>query len=95
MKNLLKSDIALLKEIGYSDEDMLQIDKAFRLTTYICEDEDNLKRVISASEARILLGTRDFLSGLARSAFHWSSCRYVGEGDYVYFDSSRLFRQSV
>lgn len=37
-------------------------------------------------------GTETYLSGIVRSAFHWSVVRETEDGRRVYFDSSNLFK---
>ena len=50
---------------------------------------------ISAEKASKLLGREAYLSGLSRSAFHWSASRDIGDsGNTVSFDSSSLFQES-
>ena len=106
-KNNLKlsdSDIKYLKEIGHTDEDMPQIEEALNDTVYTVADVEKAEdgttiipdeeddKVITAQEAREILGDETFLSGLSRSAFHWTSGRYnADETKYVGFDSSKLF----
>jgi len=46
---------------------------------------------ISREDAIKILGMETYLSGIARSAFHWSACRENEKGDIVSFDSSKLF----
>ena len=90
---LTTKDIELLKSWGYLQEDIPQIQKAISRSSYSLyngkTDEENF---ISASEALDILGRKEFLSGIARSAFHWGSCRETSKGDVIYFDSSALFR---
>lgn len=106
-KNNLKlsdSDIKYLKKIGHTDEDIPQIEEALNKTIYkvgdatILEDgtieipDDQDDRIITAQEAREILGDEKFLSGLSRSAFHWTSGRWSDDDtEYVSFDSSKLF----
>ena len=106
-KNNLKlsdSDIKYLKEIGHTDEDIPQIEEALNDTVYTVADVEKAEdgttiipdeeddKVITAQEAREILGDETFLSGLSRSAFHWTSGRYnADETKYVGFDSSKLF----
>lgn len=88
---LSKKDKEILKEFGYPEEDMEQIGEAMRKTVYtLCKDNEEDER-ISREKAREILGDKEYLSGIGRSAFHWTSMR--GEdGKRVHFDSSRLFR---
>ena len=105
---LSDSDIALLKKWGETDEDIQQIERALNVTVYkvadvirdkkgniVIPDEDD-DVVITAQEAREILGDETFLSGLDRSAFHWISGRYnADETKYVGFNSSALFKSDL
>ena len=83
---LTSEDKKVLKGNGYSNEDMIQIEKATTKTAYEFNGEK-----ISQKKALEILGRREYLSGIARSSFHWSSVRNNDDGEKVYFDSSRLF----
>jgi len=48
---------------------------------------------ISREDAIKILGMETYLSGIARSAFHWNSVRDSENGESVYFDSSKLFKE--
>lgn len=80
-------DKELLTKWGHREEDFNQIEKATIKTTYETDREK-----ISVNEALDILGRETYLSGISRSAFHWSACRENEEGQRVYFDSSKLFR---
>lgn len=80
------SEIEILLELGYLKQDLPQFQEAVKKTVYTYEG----KR-ISAKKAKALLGEEAFLSGLARSAFHWSSMRETADGKGVSFNSSKLF----
>lgn len=78
-----------LIEMGYTERDFKQIELAASKTTYT---DDSDKRV-SRAKAIELLGRKAFLSGLGRSAFHWSAVRETEDGKTsIYFDSSKLFK---
>lgn len=83
-------------EIGYSEEDFQQLAMAMckKYTTYELEDKKGNKPTkISKEEAIQILGEETYLSGIARSAFHWSSVRDNAEGNLsVRFDSSKLIK---
>ena len=83
---LTKKDKEFLRSIGYQGKDFLQIVYASGGTDY----EYNGSK-ISRKKAIDLLGRHAFLSGLARSAFHWSACQVAEDGSFVLFDSSRWF----
>lgn len=85
---LTKADKDLLLSWGYDESDFPQIEEAMRKkkTQYELGNSQ-----ISREEAIQRLGRRNFLSGIARSAFHYSAVRETIDGERVYFDSSRLF----
>ncbi len=85
---LRSEDKELLRSWGYEDRDFRQIEEALRgdKTAYMLDN-----RRISRKRAIELLGMCDFLSGIARSAFHWSAARETADGKVVYFDSRNLF----
>ena len=89
---LTAEDKVLLREWGFPDEDFWQIELAMqeRYTKYKLDG-----KTISRERALRLLGRRKYLSGLARSALHYTAARTVGESEesgVVSFDSSRLFK---
>lgn len=101
---LQKQDVDILKSWGYLDSDIPQIQKAIKVSTYelykrlnpnaevFDEDRSKLLRELTAKEAYRRLGGEAFLSGIGRSAFHWSSVRdCVNENYFVMFDSGALF----
>ncbi len=83
---LNKEDKELLIEWGYLDEDLDQIERATTKTVYEINDKK-----ISAKKAIELLGREKYLSGIGRSAFHWSATRSNDNNETVFFDSSKLF----
>lgn len=93
--NLTQEDKKLLKDYGYLDEDFPQIKEAYNKTIYtLCENTKVSRKEteIKGMKAIELLGRENFLSGLARSAFHWSAYRNITENSGVYFNSSKLFK---
>ena len=104
---LTDADKKLLADWGEDEEGIAQIERALNQTKFTVADvekdengntiipDDSEDKVISAEEARKILGDEKFLSGLDRSAFHWTSGRYNDdETKYVSFDSSKLFKES-
>ncbi len=85
---LTNSDKEYLKEIGYSETDFAQIEKASEKSDY----EYKCRR-IGQKKAIDLLGRKEYLSGIARSAFHFTACRKTPGGKPVYFNSSRFFKE--
>lgn len=86
---LSKEDKKLLKSWGYLTKDFKQIEEAINHSIFELRSDNN--RIISATEARQLLGDQTFLSGIGRSAFHWT-CSRENNGHIVDFDSKRIFR---
>ena len=90
---LSEEDIKLLLNMGYLKSDIPQIEKAIRISTYTLIKTNTTKNeLLTVNEVIELLDRKSFLSSIARSAFHWSSCRRTSKGDAIYFDSSALFK---
>ena len=86
---LTNVDKELILKNGYTDKDFPQIEAAMlkKNTKYELNDKP-----ISREEAISILGRKAYISGICRSAFHWSAAREATENRIVYFDSSNLFR---
>ena len=86
---LTDPDKEQLKNWGFTDQDIKQISVAIGHTVYTFKSER-----IAADKALDVLGRVAFLSGIGRSAFHFTAAREAKDnsGDVVYFDSSRLFK---
>ena len=82
---LSEDDKSYLKKNGTTKKDIEWIECALVMSTFKFRG-----RRISAEKAICLLGQENFLSGLSRSAFHWSAVRNTEDGERVMFDSSRL-----
>lgn len=91
-KNLTEEDIEILKEWEVPEENIEQMDEFYGKTYYY--DYDKKKR-ITAEKAREILGNVNFLSGLNRSTFHWTSERTNNNGEKVCFDSSHYWRKII
>lgn len=89
---LTKEHKNILNEMGYPESDFKQIEEATTKTTYSLYIGEYFQNRVGLKKAIELLGIKDFLSGIARSAFHWSACREVDNEQYILFDSSELFR---
>ena len=77
------------------EEDLPQIEEAADLTTYKLFEDKRDRGMITRNAAIELVGREMWLSGIARSAFHWTACRQVlsnPDRSYVMFDSRKLFR---
>lgn len=84
---LTESDRKYLKKTGHKKKEIDRIEVATSLTRY--EYGGKLICDVTAAE---LLGREAYLSGIARSAFHWSAARKTPGGETVFFDSSALFQ---
>lgn len=89
---LTKEDKALLTAWGHKEEDLKQIERATTKTTYKLSSGGVSKGKISLTETLDILGRETYLSGISRSAFHWTACRQNENGQTVLFDSSKLFQ---
>ena len=93
-RKLSEEDKKILREWGYMEEDMEQIERGISKTQYFLENQTTGKsEKITPEQARNILGTEQFLSGLSRSCFHYNSGRESEDGQYISFDSSRLFTE--
>ena len=92
---LTTEELAALMDMRYPESDIRQIKEAAlsKNTKYTLYENNHVKgKCISAKKAIRLLGRRVWLTGLGRSAFHWSACRTVeGSQQFIIFDSRRLF----
>lgn len=92
---LTSEDKKLLQSWGYPEDDFRQIEEAFAKTNTkyeLLSEDKNEDEKISREEAVEILGRETYLSGIVRSAFHWSSVRENNKGQKVYFNSSNLFK---
>lgn len=92
LRNLTKQDIETLKEWGHLDKDLPQINRAITKTDYFYSHNGKEEK-ITHKQARELLGDEQFLSGISRSAFHYSSCRKIEGKGSVSFDSRKMFKE--
>lgn len=89
---LTKEDKEILLSMGYEKDDFPQIEETTRTVKFkIFDEEMRTKRRIGIREASEILSKYDFLSGLARSAFHFSAVRVSEKGENVHFDNSKMF----
>ena len=90
---LTTQDISyIVNELGYDMKDIPQIKAALRKTQFTKDTPHDNEIRISADSARKILGDRPFLSGISRSAFHWSAVRQKDDGTIIYFDSTPYFK---
>lgn len=85
---LTKKDKEYLSTLGCLEKDFDQIEKACSKTVYTTSDNQRL----SQKETINRLGRNVYLSGIARSAFHWDASRSDKDGNSISFDSSKLFK---
>ena len=77
------------------EEDLRQIEEAADVTKYKLFEDKRDRGMITRNAAIELVGREMWLSGIARSAFHWTAFRQVlsnPDRSYVMFDSRKLFR---
>ena len=84
-------DTKLLQEWGYPQDDIVQIKRARKFVMLELSNKEVEDKKISIDKAIEILGREDFLSGLSRASFHWTSVRENDKGDSVYFDCSKMF----
>lgn len=86
---LTAADKKMLLEWGNTERDFRQIGEAFKKsnTKYTLDSKP-----ITREKAVSLLGQRQYLAGIARSAFHYTAVQVTPSGQIVDFDSSRMFR---
>lgn len=92
---LTKREVDYLKNVcGESDEDIKQIERVIcnRNLKITIEEKNGKERRISYVQAKHLLGWEQFMSGIDRAAFHWSSARKTDDGRVIYFDASEFFK---
>jgi hypothetical protein len=91
MKRLSKKQKEYFLSIGHPVKDLLQLNRAINISTFKLEVKGENKGFITKDKAIEMLGEETFLSGISRSAFHYTSVR---ENNFVsiYFDSSKLFK---
>ena len=83
---LTKNERTILAKWGHDESEIERIQWAAEFTNY---ERNGVG--ISEENAKRLLGTEKWLSGLSRSAFHWTSYRLDRYGKGISFDSSMLF----
>lgn len=87
-----KTDL-LNMDVPFSDFAQIQEVASVKYTSYLLYENSEAKgKRISRDEAIRLLGRRVWLSGLSRSAFHFTAVRTIeGSEAFVYFNSRRYF----
>ena len=75
-----------------TSEDKEQMKRALKCTEYRLYDDYNYRKKITRNDAIRILGEEMFVSGLERSAFHWTAAR-TNEDKTILFDSRKLFEE--
>lgn len=86
---LSQTDKALLITWGHPESDFAQIERAMQKSKTIYKMD---RKPITREKAIEVLGREAYLSGISRSAFHFTACRQTQDGKVVLFDSTKLFR---
>lgn len=93
-RKLSEEDKKILLDLGHLEKDLDQIEKALSKTIYKITDlKTGVTKNVKAEEARDVLGNEIFLSGISRSAFHYTSSRETKDDLMVLFDSHPLFKE--
>lgn len=88
---LTDPDKEMLAHDGYAATDFAQIEECANKSVYILDEGSPEARPIRIEEALLLLGRKLFLSGICRSAFHWTSSRETPDGQHtVKFESGHF-----
>lgn len=85
---LSQSDRKTLAALGYPEGDFRQIELAANKATFVLDNETP----VNVHEALELLGQETFLCGVARAAFHWTSCRETKDGRDIGIDASVILK---
>lgn len=85
---LMSVDKEIIKSWGYTDDDFAQIERAMNRSIYTQGGDVKISR----ADAIKCLGREEYLSGICRSAFHFTAYRENIKGQSVHFDSSALFK---
>lgn len=83
---LTKSDKELLKTLGYNDKDMIRIEEAMNNTEYVLKNRNVTRRKVLN-----VLSREEYLRGISKSAFHRTAKILIGNNEYVFFNSFRIF----
>jgi hypothetical protein len=92
MKKLNQQHQEIILNFGYPKEDLKQIEAALKCTDFEILTEGKEDEKTTIEKAVEILGEEKFLSGMCRSAFHYSAIREGKNGIKIYFNSSRLFK---
>ena len=76
----------IIKSNGYTDEDCSTIEQTIISITYQLTPDLSLR--VSHDVANDALGEDDYLSGITRATFHYSSCRVTNDDKRFYFKNT-------
>lgn len=84
---LTEQEKKTLRKQGYNASEMKQL----QMAASRCDYEDEKGNCVDAEDVIEWLGREEWLSGVARAAFHWTSVR-DNNGRTICFDCSNMFR---
>ena len=93
---LTNADKNYLISIGVNENEFEQIEQASRKTTYELNDTSNAENYIiegkiSFYKALSIIGRKKMLTGLYRSTFHRTACRYNNDcSKMIFFENKTL-----
>ena len=87
MTKLTSGERATLRNEGYSVNDIREITRTIKTTTYNEVLPSGETRAISEATAISILGREEWLRGVARSAFHVETTRYGKKGERIHLYS--------
>lgn len=88
--HLNRQERQILRTDGYSTSDIAEIIQVAGKIIITIPSEKHTA-TISHKQARDLLGTERFLSGIAWSTFNWAATRECPDGTRIRFDASRIY----
>ena len=89
--HLTDEDRKILLDWGNTEAELDQIELEANVCEYTQRFKSRPDRKITRDEAIKILGRREFLSGIERTAFHWNCGRERGKR-YVHFESGLVGR---
>lgn len=91
---LTNADKKYLISIGANENEFEQIEQASRKTTYELNDTSNAEKYViegkvSFYKALSIIGRKKMLTGLYRSTYHRTACRYNDDcSKMIYFENN-------
>ena len=86
--HLSDKDKKTLLKWGHPEKELKQIEDATNAGTF----QTKKGACIGWLTAKRLVGTENFLSGIARASFHWTATRDSAVCGFVYFNFSNYFK---